>query len=126
MLVLPTSQKLSKTTQIDSKVNILKIVRNAIDAASKLLFLFKLWFHGNIKSGFQCQIVHKRKSNCSGNLTEKKIAKFGAICQTRPQGLLGSLEKALANSRSRDLKLASHKARCRLETVKISNSFGDT
>ena len=25
-----------------------------------------------------------------------------------------------------DLKLANHKARCQLETIKISNIFGDT
>ena len=50
--------------------------------------------------------------------------------QSRSQGLLGvrngGLEKTLANSRSRDLKLANHKARCRIETTKISNSFWDT
>ena len=42
--------------------------------------------------------------------------------QPRRKGLLwiqnGGLEKTLANSRSRFLKLANHKARCRFETVK--------
>ena len=50
--------------------------------------------------------------------------------QRRPQGLLcvrnGGLEKTLANSRLRDLKLANHKTRCQFETIKISNIVGDT
>ena len=50
--------------------------------------------------------------------------------QPRPQDPLGvqngGLEKALANSRSRDHNLANHKARCQFETIKISIIFVDT
>ena len=50
--------------------------------------------------------------------------------QPRPQGLRGvqngGFGKTLANSRTCDLKLANHKARCQFETIKISNIFGDT
>ena len=50
--------------------------------------------------------------------------------QPRPQGLLGvqngGLEKTVANSTSRFLKLANHEARCQFETIKVPNMFGDT
>ena len=50
--------------------------------------------------------------------------------QPGTQGLLGiqngGSEKTLANSRPRVHKFANHKARCRFETIKISNIFGDT
>ena len=54
------------------------------------------------------------------------------VAQPRPQGLLsiqnGGLEKTLANSRSRDLKLASLKAHCRFEMFnqKLSPIFLET
>ena len=54
----------------------------------------------------------------------------GEMGQPRPRGLLGvqngGSENTLANSRSRDLILANHKAGCQFKTIKISNIFGDT